>query len=386
MPTPTWIKELLGPTPKDEPTTEPVPDTMPGNEYAADVVVDDADAAEDLAGDDGPSEETDLPIDVQDEVRALAAQEAEVLANLPEPDLPEGIVAAETDPEERAPDEDGDDGEDDQEDAPETPPPTPRPPRRFEFDLAARTLRAFVAHLDHLVDEVKVTAQEDELRVVAVDPAHLALVDVRLRDVDGYERRDGAPRRFTEPLVFGVDLVKLQDVLRSAKKDDHLKLLVDLPDANGHDRITVELGSTTRTMAALDTTCMADPRIPALNLPGKLSVSGEDFLGALRACASVSDHVRLIVSYHGLSVLAEGDTDRVALDFRDGSGCEVAYVRGDDGQASSLFPLDYLTDFVKAAKGETLTLELGTDYPIRIAWTGTTQGVFLCAPRVEAPD
>ncbi len=40
---------------------------------------------------------------------------------------------------------------------------------------------------------------------------------------------------------------------------------------------------------------------------------------------------------------------------------------------------------MKTMKGNRLRIYLGTDYPIRIDWTGpTTRGTWLCAPRIEA--
>ena len=163
-------------------------------------------------------------------------------------------------------------------------------------------------------------------------------------------------------------------------------MTADLPDAEDHDRITVEVGRLTRTMPALDTHDLADPKVPVLNLPAKLTVSADDILDALKACEAVSDHVRLTATRDGLRVLAEGDTDHVSMEFRHGERCDVEYIRGDEGQATSLFPLDYLASFLKSVKTGPLVVQLGTDYPIRVDWDGATKGTYLCAPRIETPD
>jgi prefoldin subunit 5 len=83
-------------------------------------------------------------------------------------------------------------------------------------------------------------------------------------------------------------------------------------------------------------------------------------------------------------VTAEGDVDKVSLDLE----AVVDYVQGEEGRATSLFPLDYLAAFVKAvrdAKVEEIVLQLGTDYPIRVDWDGAVKGTYLCAPRIETP-
>ncbi len=359
IPTPEWIKELLGPTPKVEPSelvSEPETAT------------------------------TDVPEDVQDEICGLAAAEAEALVIEPPEEIPEEEALPEV-PEGFEGDDQGEETETEpeaeiEEPEPQEPPKPPRIPRRFEFAVKASSLKAFLAHLEHLVDEAKVHATRDGWHVLAVDPAHVAMVDLILTDLlDAFERVRGtnALRPVEEDVAFGIDLTKMKEVLRLAKKDDTVRVIVDLPDAEDKDRITVEIGRTTRTMAAIDTADIADPKVPALNLPAKLTVAAEDLLEAVKAAESISDHVRLTATRDGLNVTAEGDVDKVSLNI----AVEVEYIQGEEGKATSLFPLDYFSAFVKAAKAGPLVLRLGTDYPVRVDWDGATKGTYLLAPRIE---
>ncbi len=362
IPTPEWIKELLGPTPKVEPS-EPVPEPE--------------------------SATTDVPEDVQDEIRELAAAEAEALVVEPPEEIPEeeALPEAPEEPEdvdqaevpEAEPEAEAEEAE------PKEPPKTPRTPRRFEFAFKASSLKAFVAQIEHLVDEAKVVADKDGWHVRAVDPAHVAMVELHLTDlIDGFERvrSTNALERIDGPVEFGIDLTKMREVLRLAKKDETVAMTADLPDDEDRDRIAVSIGRTTRTMAAIDTSGMSDPRVPVLNLPAKLTVAAEDLLEAAKACESIADHARLTASREGLNVFAEGDTDKVSFDLE----ADVAYVQGEEGNATSLFPLDYLSAFVKAAKTGPLVVQLGTDYPIRVDWDGPTKGTWLCAPRIETDE
>ena len=266
----------------------------------------------------------------------------------------------------------------------------PRPPRRFEFSAKAPSLKAFVAELEPLTDEVTVVANDAGWHVTAVDPAHVAMIELHPPDlIDCFERVLGTNtlERVPEDIRFGLDLVKLKDVLKAAKKDDAVYMVMDLPDGDDKDRITVDVGRTKRTMPAIDTAGMADPTFPPLDLPARFTVRTQEILEAVRACEAVSDHVRLTVSRDNLNVLAEGDTDKVSLDL----AVDVAYVKTDGGTATSLFPLDYLGKFVKAVgprggKVEALTVQLGTDLPIRVDWDGATKGTWLCAPRIETTE
>ncbi len=364
MPTPEWIKELLAEAARPPPAM-PVSVPEPANE---------------------PVPETDIPADVQEEIRATAAAEAALVGVL-EPEIEYvDVVETETEDvelEEGAVPEEVEAEEDEQE--PPEPPKEPRPPRRFEFRVNAAPLKAFVALLEPLADEVKVTANGDAWHVLAVDPAHVAMVDLTLTDLPyAFERRAGVLERITDDAVFGLDLTKMKEILRLLKKDDAVSFIMDLPDAEDKDRITVEIGRTKRTMNAIDTADLADPKVPALNLPAKLTVAMKDLLEAVKAAESVSDHIRLTATREGLNVTAEGDVDKVSLDLE----ASVDYVQGEEGKASSLFPLDYLAAFVKAvrdAKVEELVVQLGTDYPIRVDWDGAVKGTYLCAPRIETP-
>ncbi len=323
-----------------------------------------------------------VPQDVQDPVEIeLAAQEAQVL----EPEDPEVDLEPLTEEEEAELEEDSQ--EPPVEGTPE-PPKEPRPPRRFEFALKASDLKAFVALLDHVTDEAKVIANKDGWHVRAVDPAHVALIETHVPDlIDCFERvcSTKSLERIDGDIAFGLDLPKMKEILRLAKKDDVVNLGVDLPDAEGKDRITVETGRTTRTMSAIDTEGMADPKLPALNLTARLTVAVADLLEAVRAAEDITDHVRLTVTESGLNVLGEGEVDKMSMDLP----ADVAYVQGDGGKATSMYPLDHLARFLKAVKAariESLVVQLGTDLPIRVDWDGPVKGTWMCAPRIEADE
>ena len=329
--------------------------------------------------------ETDVPEDVQDEIRALAAAEAETLA-FEEP--PEETFDEEEPPEDTDGEEEAFEAEAQPEEAEEPlrePPSPPRPLRRFEGAFRGEPLQALLAQVAHLVDEAKIVANRDGWHVRAVDPAHVALIDVHLTDVvDAVERMDGTPRSLQDDVPFGADVEKLLALVKKAKREDIVRIAADLPNASDQDMLTVEMGGMRRTMAPIDTADLTDPRIPALTLPAKVEIAAADLLDASRAAEDVSDHVRLTATRDGLSVSAEGDMDKVSIDFRRGESVEVE-LRGPGDAYSSLFPLDYLTSFLKTVKREALVLRLGTDYPVRLDWDGMTKGTYLCAPRIEPP-
>jgi proliferating cell nuclear antigen len=330
--------------------------------------------------------ETDVPEDVQNEIRALAAAEADALV-VEEP--PEETLHEEEPPEDVEGEGEAFEADVQAEEAEEPlqePPTPPRPPRRFEFAFRAEPLKAFLGQVAQLVDEAKLVANREGWHVRAVDAAHVALIDVHLTDVaDALERVDGTPQSLREDVAFGVDVEKLFALVKKAKKDDIVRIAADLPNASGKDELTVEMGGMTRTMAPIDIADLADPRIPGLTLPATIEMGAADLLLAAKAAEDVSDHLRLTVTRDGLTVSAEGDVDKVSIDFRRGENVEVEF-QGSEEAYSSLFALDYLISFLKTVKHETLVLRLGTDFPVRVDWVGTTRGTYLCAPRIETPE
>jgi proliferating cell nuclear antigen len=152
-------------------------------------------------------------------------------------------------------------------------------------------------------------------------------------------------------------------------------------------RAEVLFGAEKRTMSLVDTDGMADPRVPALNLPASFAVPGDILMEAVKSCASISDHVRFTIEADGtglgapvFTVLAQGDVDTWSASYQD----EVEWVRRTADKHTSLFPLDYLTNVLKTVKQNRLTISLGTDYPIRLDWEGVTKGTVLVAPRIES--
>ncbi len=320
--------------------------------------------------------ETDIPEDAQDEIRALAAAEEAETMGL---EAPEDIRVEDLDAEEEA----SEAGTEAPDESPPEPPKPSRAPGRFEFVAKAGSLRTFLAQVAHLVDEAKIVATREAWHVLAVDPAHVALIDVRLEGIDAFESRDGKHLPVADDVAFGADVEKLLALAKKARKDDAIRLTADLPNPADKDELTLEVGALRRTMAAINTLGMSDPRIPTLSLPATIEVHAAALLEAARACEDVSDHVRLTATRDGLNVFGEGDVDTVSMDLRQGDEAFVE-IGGPEDRYTSLFPLDYLVAFLKVVKDEPkVVLRLGTNYPVRVDWDGATRGTYLLAPRIE---
>jgi len=243
----------------------------------------------------------------------------------------------------------------------------------FEAKLKAEVLKEMVDVVSTLVDEAKLNVGKDSVTVKAVDPAHVAMVDLSL-DRGAFESYKA------EEAELGLDMDKMKEILRLAKSGEVISITHD-EDKN---RLVVSVGNTTRRMSLVDTAGMSDPKVPSLNLPAKLVVRTDELRQAIRASESVSDHIALKASPEGFEVVSEGDTDTVShMVPKD----LLEELQAKDA-VRSLFPLDYFSNMVKAiSTAPTVALYLGTDYPVRMEFkiaAGKGEVKYLLAPRIES--
>lgn len=245
----------------------------------------------------------------------------------------------------------------------------------FEGKVKADVLKEVVDVVSTLVDEAKFNVGKDAITVKAVDPAHVAMVDLTLdrSTFEVYKADEGE---------LGIDMDKMKEILRLAKGGETISVSHD----ENKNRLVVTVGNTTRRMALVDTAGMSDPKVPSLNLPAKVIVRTDELRQAIRASESISDHIALKASPDGFEIASEGDTDNVShvvpKDLLEELQCKEP--------VRSLFPLDYFSNMVKAiSSAPNVTLYLGSDYPVKMEFKiagGKGDVKFLLAPRIESSD
>lgn len=243
----------------------------------------------------------------------------------------------------------------------------------FKAKIKADKFREVVDVISALVDEAKFNIKSDGVSLRAVDPAHVAMLDLMIKKkaFDEYKAKE---------CELGVDIDKLKDVLKLAGPGDFFNIEHD-EDKN---RLILDVGNITRRMALVDTAGMSDPKVPNLNLPAKLIVDANELRRGLRAAEAVSDHVALIASPDGFEMVSEGDTDSVNLKL------PKALLKELDCKENqrSLFSLDYFSTMIKAiGSAPEVTMYIGTDYPINLEFSiaeGNGQVKYLLAPRIES--
>ncbi len=245
----------------------------------------------------------------------------------------------------------------------------------FQARARAEVLKEVVNVVSTLVDEAKFTMNSDGLTLRAVDPAHIAMVDMTLG-------KDAFDEFKADESEIGIDIDKLSQFLKLARGGD----IVDLKHDEDKRRLKIVVGDITRHMSLIDTTGMSDPKVPNLDLPASVTVRSEDLMQGIKASETVSDHIALVANPEGFEMSCEGDMDQVhwRKAKKDLPALKV------QGSVRSLFPLEYFSNMLKSvSSGSDVTMHLGSDYPVRMEFKiaeGKGEVRYLLAPRIESND
>lgn len=243
----------------------------------------------------------------------------------------------------------------------------------FKAQLKSETLKGLVNMISTLIDEVKFTVSPEGLSLKAVDPAHVAMVELMVENgaFESYE---------ADETELGIDLDKVKDVLKLASSGD----IISMEQDADHGRLIFKIGNITRRMSLVDTSSMNDVKVPQLKLSSTVKVPVSELQRGIKASESISDHISLIAEGETFELLCEGDTDSANLTL-DSSSLESINA---PSRVSSMFPLDYFSNFIKAIPSDVVVeIELDTDYPVIINFdlAGDNGKVkYLLAPRIES--
>ncbi|MDD2626279.1 MAG: DNA polymerase sliding clamp [Candidatus Methanomethylophilus sp.] len=243
----------------------------------------------------------------------------------------------------------------------------------FKAEIKSETLKGLVYIVSTLVDEVKFTISPEQMSLKAIDPAHVAMIEINVgaKAFVSYEATDSE---------IGLDLDKVKSVLKLAGPSDNIVMEHD--EAQG--RLIFRIGNITRRMSLVDTSSMNDPKVPQINLSASVQVGIDQLQKGIRAAESISDHIALEADPEGFELSCEGDTDMANLRV------PVAELKGlkADTKVSSLYPLDYFSNIVKAIPaGTVVDVQLDNDYPVKLLFKladGEADVCYFLAPRIES--
>jgi len=243
----------------------------------------------------------------------------------------------------------------------------------FQVKVKANVLKDLIDVTSPLVNEVKFNISKNEISLRAVDPAHVAMIDLRITS-DAFEEYK------TEDLELGIDMDKFASIMRLANSEQ----MVNLEFNQKQNRLVIQIGNLVRKMALIDTAGMPDPKMPNLDLPGKVVVKASELSQGVKASESISDHLAITMKKDSFQLYAEGDTDTVDLTIPKDMLIDLSTSE----KVKSLFSIDYFSNMIKSVKAnEAVTIHLGNDNPTKVEFNvAQSKGhvTYLLAPRIES--
>jgi len=226
-----------------------------------------------------------------------------------------------------------------------------------------------------LISEGIFQLEDDGVKLVAADPAMVALVNFKL-EKDVFE-----DYQLDEETKIGLNLENLYSILRRANSDD--KIILEVKD-DSKFYITIENGSTRE--FSLPILNLSEDDIPSTeDLEYSMSAELETAVleSAVKDALVVGDSVVISADSEGIYIEAEGDQSNVDFTIdKDAAG--VLEFSG--GEARSMFSLDYLNNMIGAKKlSDNVTIKLGDDFPMRLNFEVPEKArlSFVLAPRIE---
>jgi len=243
----------------------------------------------------------------------------------------------------------------------------------FNAKVKSEVLKSIIDVTSPLVNEVKFNITSKGIYIRAVDPAHVAMVDLEVekKAFEEYKAND---------MELGVDMDKLGGMMRLSSSGDMVSLDYD----ETTNQLIISIGNLVRKMALIDTAGMPDPKMPTLDLPAKIILKASELNRGVRASEAVSDHLAISVTKDNFELFAEGDTDTVNLKLPKDLLIDMTVPE----KCKSLFSIDYFSNMIKSVKGgESITIQIGNDNPVKVEFDiAESKGhvKYLLAPRIES--
>lgn len=248
----------------------------------------------------------------------------------------------------------------------------------FSFKLAdAKLLRDMITAISILVDEATFKIDPEGLKLRAMDPSRVAMVDFE------WPKTVFNEYSCTELTKMCINISEMLKLLRRTAKDEVIELSLDEKTGRLQIKITGKY-SRNFTMPTLEASEEEVPT-PKITFNVRAKATTQGLSQAIEDAQLVSDHVKIEADAEKLVFHATGDLMGATITLQKGSDALLDLETKEASKAT--FSLSYLSEIIKAASAtsEIATMEFSTDMPIRLEFQQTNEGklVFFLAPRIE---
>ena len=233
-----------------------------------------------------------------------------------------------------------------------------------------KSWRNSVEAIAALIDEGTLQIDSSGLKLRAMDPSQIALVDFEL-PAKAFEKF-----KCDNPLNIGIDFTE-EDIGESERDEDKINLSL----ANNRLNMVFR-GETKRefTIAIIDSTSNP-PKEPKIEFTAEVKLAPNMIKDALKDAELISNHVALRLG-KDLNIKSDGDTGSVDIEFPEDKLLSINV----KSEARAVFSLEYMNNILKAAEiPSVVTISMKNDSPLRVEYSlGDGRVIYYLAPRIES--
>ncbi|MBC8435143.1 hypothetical protein H8D91_01430 [archaeon] len=224
-----------------------------------------------------------------------------------------------------------------------------------------------ISIVSEIVSEVRIKLLAEGMSIIAVDPANVAMVVLKIPKESFSQYESGRD-------VWGVNLEDLKRVLKRASTSSS----VLLEQEENQLKISIFDKVKRNFVLSLIEINSEDKEEPVLTFNSKVEIDSDSFSQAIEDCAIVADSCSLSTGEGFFIVEGSGSLNSAKAEF---SSDESTIT----GTSRSKYSLDYISKFMKAKKvANKAVINFSDDYPLRLEFPGEKMGMaFILAPRVE---
>ena len=229
-----------------------------------------------------------------------------------------------------------------------------------------------ISLISELVLEVKAKVNKQGLEIMAIDPANVAMLSLKI------PAQAFSQFQVDKDEELGINLEDFKQVLRRAAAGSSLTI----ERVDNMLKLRIQEKSKRTFNLALINIDAEEKKIPQLNFAANIELDASTFAEAINDAAVIADSCAFISKDDLFTIESKGILNSSKTEF---SSDEVKINKGQDSKAK--YSLDYLVKFVKASKlADKLNINFSTDYPMRLDFKDNDNLIelsFVLAPRVE---
>jgi proliferating cell nuclear antigen len=239
----------------------------------------------------------------------------------------------------------------------------------------ARLWKNLIGAISPLIDEGTFDIDKNGIKLRAMDPSHVAMVDFEWPKTvfDDYS--------CDTPTKLCINISEMLKFLKRIGSDESLELSVD-----SQARLNMILqGKYTRTfnMATLEPITEEIPA-PKISFNAIAKISTSCLKNAMDDIATVSDHIQFEMTSKTLNMSATGYLGSASVEV--GTDSEELLSLSVKEKSTATFSLNYLSETIKAAStiSDVVTIEFSKDMPLRLNFEMTEGKLqYYLAPRID---